>query len=73
MVSHQKKGKRTTECEIKSSEGKISFRDNYKEKPSKETLMLGKRCRSKAVHMQLIKGRSNKKIIFDSSYTSQSW
>ena len=40
------KGKRTTEHGIKSTEGKISFRDNYKEKPSKETFMLGKKKES---------------------------
>ena len=36
------KGKRTTELGIKSTKGKISFRDNYKEKPSKETFILGR-------------------------------
>lgn len=32
------KGKGTTEHGIKSTEGKISFRDNYKDNPSKKHL-----------------------------------
>lgn len=41
MVLHEIKVK---DKGIKSTEGKISFRDNYKEMPSKETFMLEKKC-----------------------------
>lgn len=37
------KGERTNEHGIKSPKGEISFRDNYKEKPSKETFMFKKK------------------------------